>query len=280
MSSIGVTALAWSNQGLIAKATRIGLAAPGLALIGFEATRGAIALRETGPADIVLVLGCALIGDEPSDMLERRLRRAVAVVKRAQPNQQTKMQSPQSWSTAGATGTGEPTGFQVSEVGDSEWATTIVCCGGVGADSEDSKTPPSEAEVMATWLREVGLTRGDEHPENSGEGSQTLGRIRIVEEGTSTSTVENISNAIGLLRNVPADARVTVVTSDFHVPRVKQTIAKHSFDSKLGTGKWQVEGSWTPIRYWATSTLREFLAQPIVWVDAGRRFLRTRKNCC
>lgn len=237
---IGATLVAEFGRGTAARAARVLLSLPGWALIGFEAARGVIALRATGTADIVLVLGCALIGDEPSDMLERRLRRAVAVVKRKR-------------------------GMPAAEGGAASFPTTIVCCGGVGADSEDGETPPSEAEVMARWLREHGNWGIDGVPE-------------LVEEGDSASTVENISNAIEILGTVPPHARVTVVTSDFHVLRVGQTIRHHSFDTRLGTGNWQVEGAWTPMKFWATSTLREFLAQPIVWFVSARRELLRLKN--
>ncbi|MFD5867472.1 YdcF family protein [Corynebacterium sp. NPDC060344] len=112
---------------------------------------------------------------------------------------------------------------------------TVICCGGVGEDGG-----PSEAEVMAGWLRDRGLTD-----------------IRL--EPHSTSTLENLANAEPMVDRGP----VTVVTSDFHVFRTA------SLARRAGNASWRAEGAPTPPQYWATSMLREFLALGTWWPAPG-----------
>lgn len=112
---------------------------------------------------------------------------------------------------------------------------TIVCCGGVGEGDD-----VSEAEVMVGWLRERGFAD-------------------VVAEAESTSTAENLDNAAPLIRRGP----VTVVTSDFHVFRTASQAVR------AGHRGWRVEGAPTPVRYWATSMLREFLALGTWWPGPG-----------
>lgn len=112
---------------------------------------------------------------------------------------------------------------------------TVICCGGVGEDRG-----PSEAEVMADWLRGRGLDD-----------------IRL--EALSTSTLENLANAAPMVDRGP----VTVVTSDFHVFRTG------SLARRAGHAAWRIEGSPTPPQYWATSMLREFLALGTWWSAPG-----------
>ncbi|WP_448851229.1 YdcF family protein [Corynebacterium sp. 335C] len=96
-------------------------AVPGVQLLAFEGVRRTWSRRGRGPADVVLVLGCALVGGRPSALLELRLRRAAAVARRGVP-------------------------------GDPAAAPLVVCCGGVGEDG-----PPSEAAAMCARLAELGV---------------------------------------------------------------------------------------------------------------------------
>lgn len=70
----------------------------------------------------------------------------------------------------------------------------IICCGGLG------KHPPSEAQVMSDLLRTAGVPTAD-----------------IALEDTSTTTAENIANAVPLL---DTDA-VIIITDWYHAPRAR-----------------------------------------------------------
>ena len=107
--------------------------------------------------------------------------------------------------------------------------TEILVSGGLGAGET-----ATEASVMAAWLRERGVED-----------------VRL--EGRSTSTDQNLDFSRELVRSEP----VTVVTSDFHVFRVRAMLRSRDL-------VWQVVGAPTPIGYWATSVLREFLALMVI----------------
>ncbi|MEJ5919411.1 MULTISPECIES: YdcF family protein [unclassified Corynebacterium] len=179
-------------------------ATPGFGLPVFEFIRRGWSCRSRGEASTIVVLGCALRNDEPSELLRRRLEKAVAVARRQ----------------------------------DDPDSVLFICSGGVGSDTDTNSTK-SEADVMATWLRDRGW-------------------VRVVKEEQSANTVENLRNsaALGVV------GRVIVVTSDFHVLRVTKNVREAGLAS---AGQlWQVEGAPTPSRFWATSILREFLAQPVM----------------
>lgn len=107
--------------------------------------------------------------------------------------------------------------------------TEILVSGGLGVGET-----ATEASVMAAWLRDRGVEE-----------------VRL--EGRSTSTDENLDFSRELIRHLP----VTVVTSDFHVFRVRSMLRSRGLD-------WKVVGAPTPIGYWATSVLREFLALMVI----------------
>nr|WP_240393886.1 YdcF family protein [Corynebacterium lactis] len=205
------------------------LATPGAGAVVFEMIRmanGACQQRkyagENGP-DSVVVLGCALIDNEPSELLRRRLFRALEV---AGPDTRA-----------------------------------VVMSGGIGNDTGSDATR-SEAAAMAEWV--------------SGDRGWGGFRGRIIEEPLSTNTAENIDlsrralaealgeEALGEGARAGSSARQTVVvSSDFHVLRVRKLLRDR------GLGTWHVAGAYTPARYWATSTLREFLAQFVLWLPRG-----------
>ncbi|MDO5029483.1 MAG: YdcF family protein [Corynebacterium sp.] len=212
-----ITASQWARRSrtpqCLTTSTAAALAVPGAAAIAFEAVRTRSALlRATVPAHTVIVLGCALKNDRPSDLLERRLRRATAVSD----------------------------------------ATTkrIICCGGVGHESV-TNAKRSEADAMVEWL----ATHAADVVKH--------GDIALIREDASTNTSENIDFACELIGDADLDAGTVVVTSDFHVPRVAKLVRER------GLRNWCVVGAYTPLKYWATSTLREFLAQFILWAPAG-----------
>ena len=198
-----------------------GLAVPGAAALVFEAVRlRCAAVDPTVPPHTVVVLGCALKNNQPSDLLTRRLQRAVAVC--------------------------------------DERTERIICSGGLGSEAVTDATR-SEADAMVEWLVEVAgdvVKRGD---------------IALIPEDQSTNTPENIDYACELMRAIDGASRAgtVVVTSDFHVPRVAKLVRERGLES------WCVVGAYTPWKYWATSMLRELLAQFILWAPRGNaRILR------
>lgn len=105
----------------------------------------------------------------------------------------------------------------------------IVVCGGQGGNE-----PLPEGEAMRAWLLEKGV------PDD-----------QVIAETTSMNTLQNLQNAIALL---PASAqRVTIVTSDYHLPRALQ-IARD-----LGV---EADGIGSPCKpeYWMKNHAREVLA--------------------
>lgn len=198
-----------------------GLAVPGAAAIVFEAMRlRSATIRPTVSPHTVIVLGCALKNNQPSDLLTRRLQRAVEVC-----DQNTER---------------------------------IICSGGRGSEAVTDATR-SEADAMVEWLAA-----------NAGDVVKR-GGIELVAEDQSTNTSENLSFAYELMRanDDALNAGTVVVTSDFHVLRVAKLVRER------GLGAWCVVGAYTPWKYWATSMLREFLAQFILWAPRGNaRILR------
>lgn len=87
--------------------------------------------------------------------------------------------------------------------------TCCVVTGGQGGDE-----PRTEASSMAAYLRERGISED-----------------RIVLEERATSTVENLAYSRELL---PADARVGVVTSDFHLFRALRIAERQGFADAAG----------------------------------------------
>lgn len=194
------------------------LAFPGFVQVVFELTRLAIASRRPGPTQAVVVLGCALRGDEPSPLLKRRLIAAERVVEA------------------------------------SHQEVTVVCSGGVGNDAHTDSTR-AEADVMVQWL-------ANRRAERQEWASASSLNTRLVAENDARNTVENIEYS---RRLIPVHCEdITVVTSDFHVIRVRRLLRE------AGLGNWRVVGAYTPLKYWATSILREFLAQFVLWAPATK----------
>ena len=112
--------------------------------------------------------------------------------------------------------------------------TKVVVAGGQGPNE-----PWTEAHGMADYLKGRGID-GD----------------RIIEERLSTSTVENLSNSMALIRNDggnPLDAGVGVVTNDFHVFRAVRIARKLGFGGACGIAAYS-----TPA-YLPNNLLRESL---------------------
>ena len=198
-----------------------GLAVPGLAQVAFELTRLTIASRRPNPTQAVVVLGCALKGNEPSEILERRLKAAERVIERSDSNSET----------------------------------LVICSGGVGNDAHTDSTR-AEGEVMVQWLAK-GRDQGTRAV------SASTASVTLVAENEARNTVENIEYSRKLIPE--GFSVVTVVTSDFHVIRVLRLL------HEAGLGHWRVVGAYTPVKYWATSTLREFLAQFVLWTSLIRK---------
>lgn len=197
------------------------LAVPGAAAIVFEGVRLRCAAKNpTVPPHTLVVLGCALKNNQPSDLLAKRLQRAVAAC--------------------------------------DERTERIICSGGFGSEAVTDATC-SEADAMVEWL-----------VANAGDVVKR-GDIELIPEDQATNTSENIDYACDLMRGTDSalSAGTVVVTSDFHAPRVAKLVRERRLES------WCVVGAYTPLRYWATSMLREFLAQFILWAPRGNaRILR------
>lgn len=112
----------------------------------------------------------------------------------------------------------------------------VICCGAQGANE-----PRPEAEAMRDWLIARGVPETD-----------------VIAEAASNNTLENLKNAKALL---PAgEKRVTVVTSDYHLPRAMAIARDAGLDA---------DGIGSPCKpeYWLKNHSREVLA----W---GKYFLR------
>lgn len=214
------------------------LALPGAAAVVFEAARQRSAdLVPTVPARSVVVLGCALKSDQPSELLLRRLNRALAVC--------------------------------------DDSTERIICCGGFGSEAVTDATR-SEAAAMVDWLVSHArrVVKQDDHLAGARENNRQA--IVAVAEEQSRNTAENVKHAIELLEAAnPSAVRAgtVVVTSDFHVPRVAKLVRE------MDLAEWCVVGAYSPLRYWATSVLREFLAQFVLWLPGGSgRILRISRR--
>lgn len=108
-------------------------------------------------------------------------------------------------------------------------ARTVVVCGAQGANE-----PATEASVMRAWLLERGVRDED-----------------VLIDDTSVNTKANMANALRLLPE--GTKEVTIVTSDYHLPRALQ-IAR---DMGL-----EATGLASPIKpeYWLKNHAREALA--------------------
>ncbi len=115
-------------------------------------------------AQVVIVLGCKVNGEMPSQMLRFRLEAALN---------------------------------RLQDTPDS----VAILCGGQGPEEDIT-----EAQCMKRWLMEQGIDES-----------------RLIEEGRSTSTRENIRNAVEILKkDFPNKKEVVVVSTGFHLYRGKK----------------------------------------------------------
>lgn len=110
----------------------------------------------------------------------------------------------------------------------------IITCGGRGKNE-----PAPEGDLMRKWLLDKGV------PENM-----------VFSESTSTNTMQNLKNARRFLPE--GENRITVITSDYHLPRALQLARDAGFDP---------DGIGSPCKpeYWLKNHVREVLA----WVKYG-----------
>ena len=110
----------------------------------------------------------------------------------------------------------------------------IITCGGQGKNE-----PAPEGDVMRQWLLGKGV------PDNM-----------VFSESTSTNTMQNLKNARRFLPE--GENRITVITSDYHLPRAIQLARDAGFDP---------DGIGSPCKpeYWLKNHLREVLA----WAKYG-----------
>ena len=112
----------------------------------------------------------------------------------------------------------------------------IVVCGAQGRDE-----PVTEAEAMKRYLEDCGVP-GD----------------RILTDGKSFNTRQNLRNARELLKDRPEVRKVLVVTSDYHVARAMALAEDQGFTaSGLGSPCKQ--------EYWIKNHFREALAWIKYW---------------
>lgn len=94
-----------------------------------------------------------------------------------------------------------------------DYAATHPVCKVVVSGGQGLNEPMSEADCMATYLRERGLDQA-----------------RVLREDRATNTVENVRFAAEVMRGQgsdPATAKVGVVTNDFHLYRAVR-LARHA----------------------------------------------------
>ena len=106
----------------------------------------------------------------------------------------------------------------------------VICCGGQGSDE-----PCTEAEQFAREINEAGIEEE-----------------RILQEGTSVSTVQNIRNSIPMIPDL--NQPVGIVTSDYHVFRSVAIAKKQHLSQAFGIPSGSI---WF---YVPDYTLREVLA--------------------
>ena len=114
----------------------------------------------------------------------------------------------------------------------------VIVCGGLGV-----RASITEAEAMARHLHERGISLE-----------------RILLEGSSTSTLENLTFAQEILNeHFPEGFRAVVVSNDFHMFRAVSTARSIGMDVNL-------LGASTPTHLLAENYLREMLAVLNFWV--------------
>lgn len=107
----------------------------------------------------------------------------------------------------------------------------ILGCGGAG------RHPPAEAEAIARLCRAAGM------PESA-----------ILTEDRSTTTRENLLNALPILQSM--GARAVIVTDPYHAPRARLIARQIGLDASLSCPDWRRIGP----RQWLRHLPREALA--------------------
>lgn len=105
----------------------------------------------------------------------------------------------------------------------------IIVCGGLG------KHPPTEAEAMANILRNHGV------PDSA-----------IFLEGTSTTTKENITNAMPMLDG----SQIIIITDWYHAPRARLIARRAGLSVRTSSPSLRGARMWPQIK----ATLREIVA--------------------
>ncbi|TAJ34482.1 MAG: YdcF family protein [Reyranella sp.] len=127
-------------------------------------------------------------------------------------------------------------------------APKVIVSGGTFVEQEGGPAT-TEAEAMRRFLIALGVPAD-----------------RIVSEGKSLNTIENIRN----VRDIVKDGRTLIVTSGFHVPRVANLAEKGGLDFRMVGTDWQFPSAigpwwevWLPSAStlsWSNVALKEMLA--------------------
>jgi len=108
----------------------------------------------------------------------------------------------------------------------------IICCGGLGDHA------PTEARVIADLCRAEGV------PD-----------VALAEEGASTTTRENLINALPLLTRLNPGA-IIIVTDPYHAPRARLIARQLGLNTQSDCPPWRAIGP----RQWLRHIPREALA--------------------
>jgi vancomycin permeability regulator SanA len=109
--------------------------------------------------------------------------------------------------------------------------------GGVG------KHPPSEASIMATLLRDAGVSSE-----------------RVLLDEASTDTLESVRNCSGILKALPKFGDVIVCSDTYHIPRCRWLFKLYGVSTlpgEVASGRTQNKAS-----RWLYYYLREWAATP------------------
>ncbi|MBF5007455.1 YdcF family protein [Diaphorobacter caeni] len=152
----------------------------------------------------------------------------------------------------------------------------IIVLGSATRDGQPSQTLALRLDTAATVAAQqpkalIATSGGVDFGESESEGRimarylqqrHGIATERLVMEEQSTSTALNLSLSMGLLaaRNLPADASIAIVTSDFHTPRA-QWIAR-----KVGIRNAHTVAAPTPLSIRFNAWLREYFAVASSWL--------------
>jgi len=109
--------------------------------------------------------------------------------------------------------------------------------GGVG------KHPPSEADAMASLLKESGVSE-----------------LAILRDAESTNTLQSVRNCVAILKQLPKVGNIVICTDVYHIPRCRwlfRLLGVRTLPGKVESGRRQ-----NPLTRWTYYYLREFVAFP------------------